>query len=99
MTTPTPPYAPDKVHISAYYDEKDGACHSIDVALNYDGISREDLTETIRAVFQPQPAKDAATFRHRELGSTDVIPVASRNGDRPNTASVPISSARKGFGR
>jgi len=86
---------PDKVRIAAYYDEKDGSCHSIDVALNYDGISREDLTETIRAVFCPDGHIRDATQRNRELGSTEVIQVPGRNG-----ASVThVNIARQSQGR
>jgi len=68
--------------ITAYYDEH-GYCHTIDVRLNAAGLSREDVAEAVRAVFQPSAlpvprtvAQAQRPYEHRELGSTDVIPAA-----------------------
>lgn len=85
MSTHQPPSAvaqwPDKVKINAYYDEGNGACHSIDVILNYDGITSRDVAETIRALYTSGSAAPAGTHRNRELGSTDVVPRVRLNGE------------------
>lgn len=84
-------FPPDKVHISAYYDE-DGRCHSVDVTLNYDGISREDLAGAIRAVFHPDTL--IVTQRGQELGSTAVIPVRRPSGESATTLANVNAAAR-----
>lgn len=86
----------DKVHISSYYDEQ-GRCTSMDVCLNYDGISREDLEASIRSLFQPGSVtvKTGLTFRHTELGGTRVIPrVTTTNGEPgpQDAANLPASA-------
>lgn len=65
----------DKVKMTAHYDEKTNRCALIDIVLNYDGISREDLTAAIASLFHPDAMlhTTTTTFRHTELGSTDVI--------------------------
>jgi hypothetical protein len=76
----------DKVMVTGFYDES-GHCYSVEIHLNYDGISREDLTEVIRAAFNPAQAGiempragQKFTFRHTELGNTAEIPAV--NGSR-----------------
>jgi hypothetical protein len=82
----------DKVHISSYYDEA-GRCNSIDVCLNYDAISREDLAETIRMVFQPGvrvvDGPPLTPFRHTELGGTRPI----TKNHPPNGALPPVDAS------
>jgi hypothetical protein len=73
-------YQPDKVHIQAFYDEHDGSCHSLEISLNYDGISREDLMEVIRAAVHPGVVLADMTQRNRELGQTGVLRMPSKNG-------------------
>jgi hypothetical protein len=71
---------PDKVSICAQYDIASGACTSIEIKLNHDGISRAELIEAVRVAFQPATLLDPYadnTLRNRELGETDVIPVIS----------------------
>jgi hypothetical protein len=72
---------PDKVKVNAYYDERNGACHSIDVILNYDGITSRDVAETIQALYTTGAPLPADTRRNRELGSTEVVPRVRVNGE------------------
>ncbi len=72
---------PDKVKVGAYYD-KDGHVESLEVALNYDGISREDLTHVVSMALLLDPTGYVASLRdgagapyqHNELGATMVFP-------------------------
>lgn len=84
----------DKVHIAAFYDENNGVCYSIEVALNTDAVSREDVASAIQALFHPQAllSSTTTTFRHTELGGTAVIP---RAGETP--APVPQIGQRARF--
>lgn len=87
---------PDKVRVAAYYDERDGSCHSIDVVLNYDGISRDDLAQVIRAVFRPElPSK--VTQRDAELGSTGVLQMGRTIHDAATTVTN-VNSLRQARG-
>ncbi len=75
---------PDKAAVTAYYDEQ-GFCHSIEVRLNAAGLSREDVAEAVRSVFQPgalsvprtiaeaSGSGPAPAYRHHELGGTAII--------------------------
>lgn len=81
-----------KVHITAHYDERDHSCFQLEIALNYDGISREDLTEAIRAAVHPE--RLIATQRDRELGSTEVISLDTRMATA-RVQSVPVANGSR----
>jgi hypothetical protein len=86
---------PDKVAVLATYDVASGACTSLEIKMNYDGISREELIEAIRVVFHPAALADpyADTHGHRELGETAVIPAYQSNGEyiSPNESTTRLT--------
>lgn len=74
---------PDKVSVCACYDIASGACTSIEIKLNYDGISREELIEAVRVAFRPAVLALTDTQGHHDLGETAIIPVYQHsNGER-----------------
>ena len=74
----------DKVRISAYYDESTNACHSIEIIMNYDGITARDVADAVQAMFNPDALmRQATTPRSGELGATDVIQRVRDDGPRP----------------
>ena len=82
------PYPPDKVAVSASYSEA-GGCDSLDVRMNYDGITLRDLEAVIRRVFSPRAAGETppmVTVRDHELGETRVL---FPNGDQRRRGGAP----------
>jgi hypothetical protein len=61
-----PPFTvlPDKVRVTASYDN--GMCTAIDVILNYDGISREDIESTIEKLAASAPDGEVLVAGHAE---------------------------------
>lgn len=90
---------PDKVAINAYYDEHTGQCTNLEIRLNADGISRDDLTHAVRLAFHAEglakPTSTANTLRNHELGGTDIIPkVQELNPHRGQNTSPGATTTR-----
>lgn len=94
-----PPVIPDKVRVTAYYDDETRQCTSIDVSLNSDGLTAADVSAAVSAVFDPVP--DApwgpiSTVSNRQLGSTEVLPTSLRLRDTSSDTTTNISQYRHG---